>query len=351
MCIFTLPVQKVSNTRIAVGCMTADRQLTVYQNETTTDTPGVAMLLPVPNSGPVSMVDMSPQLGRAWNWEDIDNKFFPRPEPRMGGWGAAMSFGAESKSRSLLAVTKCGGYQVSYAPTLDDLKRIDTSVFTLPADIEQVLRQHYANGFGFVVCMFQQGETKGHPIAYTHALLPDGRIFIPTRHEHGQEHSHGSSPKFGQVVHKDVKCDGCGVTPIHGIRYKCAKCDNFDYCSTCYTTNKDGHKDAHYFIQMEKPVQHYSNMAFGQSSQDHLDFDHSIYLINCVLLSSEFTVTDIDTADLSLIQRNHTSTCLHYYYPRLNSIQKVTIKNDEARFGRASKRIENGDYYAYPIWK
>jgi hypothetical protein len=80
MCIFTLPVRQVSNTRIAVGCVTAGQQLTVYQNETTTDTPGVAMLLPVPNSGPVTMVDMSSRSGdgkKPWNWEDIDTKFFP----------------------------------------------------------------------------------------------------------------------------------------------------------------------------------------------------------------------------------------------------------------------------------
>jgi len=36
-----------------------------------------------------------------------------------------------------------------------------------------------------------------------------------------------------QVVHENVSCDGCGVYPIKGIRYKCSVRKNFDYCSIC----------------------------------------------------------------------------------------------------------------------
>ncbi len=31
----------------------------------------------------------------------------------------------------------------------------------------------------------------------------------------------------------NVACDGCGVHPIIGIRYKCSVCENFDYCEMC----------------------------------------------------------------------------------------------------------------------
>lgn len=34
-------------------------------------------------------------------------------------------------------------------------------------------------------------------------------------------------------MHDKVECDGCGVNPIGGIRYKCAVCKNFDYCANC----------------------------------------------------------------------------------------------------------------------
>ena len=34
-------------------------------------------------------------------------------------------------------------------------------------------------------------------------------------------------------IHFGVECDGCGVFPIVGCRYKCGVCDNFDYCEEC----------------------------------------------------------------------------------------------------------------------
>lgn len=36
-----------------------------------------------------------------------------------------------------------------------------------------------------------------------------------------------------EVIHEHVTCDGCGMKPIVGIRYKCSICPDFDYCSTC----------------------------------------------------------------------------------------------------------------------
>ena len=43
------------------------------------------------------------------------------------------------------------------------------------------------------------------------------------------------APKFvcEKIMHKGVTCDGCGVYPIIGCRYKCAICPNFDYCENC----------------------------------------------------------------------------------------------------------------------
>jgi hypothetical protein len=34
-------------------------------------------------------------------------------------------------------------------------------------------------------------------------------------------------------VHADVTCDGCGRSPIAGIRYKCVNCDEFNFCEDC----------------------------------------------------------------------------------------------------------------------
>ena len=52
-------------------------------------------------------------------------------------------------------------------------------------------------------------------------------------------------------IHFHVTCDGCKVKPIRGTRYKCKKCDNFDFCEDCYNKNKVSH--GHDFIKIEHP--------------------------------------------------------------------------------------------------
>lgn len=37
----------------------------------------------------------------------------------------------------------------------------------------------------------------------------------------------------GRAVHRSVTCDGCGVHPIVGVRYKCTVRDDFDLCEQC----------------------------------------------------------------------------------------------------------------------
>ena len=37
---------------------------------------------------------------------------------------------------------------------------------------------------------------------------------------------------FGE--HPGITCDGCGVAPIVGYRYRCKSCPNHDVCETCY---------------------------------------------------------------------------------------------------------------------
>ena len=37
---------------------------------------------------------------------------------------------------------------------------------------------------------------------------------------------------FGE--HKAITCDGCGMSPIVGYRYKCRDCPNHDICESCY---------------------------------------------------------------------------------------------------------------------
>lgn len=42
-------------------------------------------------------------------------------------------------------------------------------------------------------------------------------------------------------THYNVTCDGCSVNPIIGKRYTCCKCNNLDFCESCYKNNIDCH--------------------------------------------------------------------------------------------------------------
>ena len=42
-------------------------------------------------------------------------------------------------------------------------------------------------------------------------------------------------------IHYNIKCDGCQMKPLIGIRYKCEECQDFDYCESCYEKNKESH--------------------------------------------------------------------------------------------------------------
>lgn len=58
-----------------------------------------------------------------------------------------------------------------------------------------------------------------------------------------------ASNEFSLKTHQNVACDGCGVSPIIGIRYKCSVCKNFDFCEMC----EDRISHEHPFIKILRP--------------------------------------------------------------------------------------------------
>ena len=55
----------------------------------------------------------------------------------------------------------------------------------------------------------------------------------------GASSSPPSSPSGrARPRHYHVACDGCGMKPIVGVRYKCTACDNFDFCGSCYQASR-----------------------------------------------------------------------------------------------------------------
>lgn len=55
---------------------------------------------------------------------------------------------------------------------------------------------------------------------------------------------------YPNEVHSRVQCDGCGMFPIVGVRYKCSVLKDFDYCEKCEAT-KD-HEYAFLKIKRER---------------------------------------------------------------------------------------------------
>lgn len=51
-------------------------------------------------------------------------------------------------------------------------------------------------------------------------------------------------------VHHGVRCDGCGIYPICGMRYKCWCCDDYDLCQNCIRDAKAIHDANHVFMPM-----------------------------------------------------------------------------------------------------
>ena len=55
----------------------------------------------------------------------------------------------------------------------------------------------------------------------------------------------------GVVTHVGVQCDGCGICPIMGVRYKCSVEKDFDFCEIC----EERREHKYPFIKICKPEQ------------------------------------------------------------------------------------------------
>lgn len=58
-------------------------------------------------------------------------------------------------------------------------------------------------------------------------------------------------------IHNGVTCDGCGKSPIKGIRYKCVHCDEYNFCENC--EGKVEHFPHHLFLKIRRPLPPSSN--------------------------------------------------------------------------------------------
>jgi hypothetical protein len=243
MCIFNHPVKEVRQTRILASPTKDNRALIIYENYvgTTGGERGAkqqaqkqkleekqaeeranqnAMILPAPlkEGNKIQVLDLS---NGAFKFDHCD-LCFPR-EAKV----EKRAFLASALKQKPLEVISVGAYSVSLALNFADLGRIDETVFKVAPNIEEILRKHYEKGFGFVICCFDPTKKiEPHPIGYISDLEESGSVFIPTRHEHGDEEGNDhlahfdhkifsvNSPSLGESIGDVAKHWGInGTTP------------------------------------------------------------------------------------------------------------------------------------------
>jgi hypothetical protein len=54
------------------------------------------------------------------------------------------------------------------------------------------------------------------------------------------------------TIHTNITCDSCLENDVHGIRWKCCDCNDYDLCNPCYMNDK--HDLKHAFVRIDTPV-------------------------------------------------------------------------------------------------
>jgi hypothetical protein len=204
MCIINEPVARVANTNL-LGARLQDleidgkhypRQLTIYSNEVTTEKDN-QMILPfplipdIPAEKQLSLFDIS-SLKDAGLFDSLSCMFF---DPNEMICDSIEKDSAHSNCR-FLPVIEVGSYLVTCCYSIEDLKRVDRSVFVMSSGVNKLLRHSYPNQFGFLICKLN-GSKESYsyePFAYAHCIPPsltatELRLFLPTKHFH--PHSSG----------------------------------------------------------------------------------------------------------------------------------------------------------------
>lgn len=191
MCIISNRVESVSKTKLFVGAKPlTNRQITVYANSVDNLTDGNAMILPVPFPNTVRFHDLSNYTNF---FDDCDNCFL---KPKLKSLSNSYGVDGFSTNSKTLEVFNVGSYQVSLAKSLDDLQRVNKSVFILSNGCDELLRKYYSNpNFGFIICKLATGKEDYHPFGYSHIMIDNNKMFIPTKHyhEHGFNRSNYKS--------------------------------------------------------------------------------------------------------------------------------------------------------------
>lgn len=178
MCIILGEVYKVAKTKLFVlANKSKTRQMTFYSNVVGTADTNM-MILPVPGTPELHTIgykSMFSDLKRSVT--SLYREPFSNPMTR-----SALS--ASITPRDTLEVFNHGSYLVSIAPQIEDLFRLDKSVFHFTPELFQFFAKHYSREFGYLCCVLKPGTKEYEPLCYSHPMHSSGKLFVPTLHYH-----------------------------------------------------------------------------------------------------------------------------------------------------------------------
>lgn len=210
MCIFDGPVANVSTTKIFVTTVmqsklvtirdtygkarrvrrpaenTKPLQLTVYSNSVQigSNHQQAAMILPFPllkKNNRVKILDLSKCSNM---FKKIDGLFKKKKTKGL----IMQSLDHDYDENGTLIVRTIGSYKASIVPNFAAFDKLQYNQYCLSLEVKQLLKQHYATDYGFIVCILRH-NAEYHPFGYVHELRSDGKLFVPTRHFHSYDGS------------------------------------------------------------------------------------------------------------------------------------------------------------------
>lgn len=182
MCVFSRAVRHVGKTKIFVGHRAGGEQALVYAMEVEVDEP-TAMVLPLPTPAgcgedAVRFVSLEayPTL-----FADLEAAF-----PALGVELMPQALGRRNTMSvaPTLKVHKVGAFVASFAPTADELDRLDPQ-FRLSAAARAAVTADRDGWSYAVVQLAERGRRSVHPIALVFPRRDPSLLYVPTVHVHG----------------------------------------------------------------------------------------------------------------------------------------------------------------------
>lgn len=179
MCIILGEVNRVSKTTLfALSNEEKTRQLTFYSNVVSTPDENM-MILPVPGDGPLELL----RIPYENLFQDL-KKSVTRTRREMSSNYLSRSVVASASPRETLEVFNHGSYLISIAPQIEDLLRLNESIFDFTPELFDFFANHYTREFSYICCVLKPGTKEYEPLCYSHPLHSTGRLFVPTLHYH-----------------------------------------------------------------------------------------------------------------------------------------------------------------------